>query len=152
MPTTIPRAVSGREVSKPEDLSAWANKEVMPVLRDLRAASNYEAVIKKELDTAGTAVFTNIWTSESMPTDSTWLTEVRITGTSATQHCAYVLRGVFGNTAGAVAQVGTTSIEYAEESAAGLDVQLVVSGQTVTLDVKDDGAGTFVWVAVIRVL
>lgn len=40
MANTITLPVSDRTVSRPEDLVPWANKEAIPLLRQIRAALN----------------------------------------------------------------------------------------------------------------
>ncbi len=154
MKTTIADPVSPRDVNEKGVLD-YLNVELRPFLSAVRASLNIETVQAFTLSTAATATFTNIWTSDPMPTNSAWFVEARVltfASAGAAQRCAYIRHGLFYNDAGTVAQQGTTTATYSEESAAGADVQLVVDGQTVTLDVKDDGTSTFWWVAVVRLL
>jgi hypothetical protein len=151
---TIPLPAPSLELKTTEDLLRWANKEAIPLLRQLRARLNdtYNAVF--ELSTAATGAFTSVWTSDAMPTDSAWMVEIRVIGraTAGTdQRTSYVARGTFYNDSGVVAQQGSTSSDYVEESAAGCDFRFAVVGQTVTFDVKDDGASTFGWLAFVSV-
>lgn len=155
MATTIFRAVSERALGKAEELLFWANREVIPVLREMRDALNLETVQRFRVNTLATGLFANIWTSDAMPTDSAWLVEAKviaraISGTA--QRCTYIRRGLFYNESGTVTQQGATDATYTNESAAGCDVRLQVSGQTIVLDVQDDGASQFQWVALVRVL
>lgn len=154
MKNTIPAALSDREIKSEKELVEWANRELRPVVRQARAVLNnrYDAVF--ELSTAGTGAFTNIWTSDAMPTGSAWLVVAHViayTTSGTAQRGAYIRRGLFYNDAGTVAQQGTTVAEYTEESAAGADVRLQVSGQTIQLDVQDDGVSTFSWRAFVTV-
>lgn len=135
---TIPTPVSSRGVAGDKQLVSWANGEVMPVLRQLRDAANLEAVSGAALTTAATGVFTNLWASDVMPSSCAWLVEARVVGYGSAEAVGYVLRALFRNEAGVVSQVGTTVVEYSEESDASYGVRLQVSGQTVVLDVQDD--------------
>lgn len=152
--TTVPVPASSLELKSEKELLDWANREAIPLLRQLRARANdvYHAVF--ELSTAASGAFATIWTSDAMPTDSAWFVEVRVIGRASAgtdQRTAYVARGTFYNDSGTVAQQGSTSSDYAEESAAGCDLRFAVSGQTVTFDVKDDGVSTYSWLAFVSV-
>lgn len=155
MKTTVGRALSQRQVDRTEDLVAFVNRELIPLARDMRAAHNLEAVQQFTLSTSGTATFTSIWTSDPMPTNSTWHVRVKcsaMTTAGTAQQCAYVREAYFANTAGVVAQVGSAVSISSFETAAAADVQFLVSGQAIKFQVKDDGASTFAWKATVTVL
>lgn len=143
MRLTIPTAVPSREV--PTVLGkvvAWANKEVMPVLRQLRDAANLEAALGAEVTTGGGGAFAQLWVSDPMPTNRSWLVEVRVIGRSSSgpaQTVGYIVRGLFQNLDGVVTQIGATSTSFTGESDAGFDIRLQVSGQAVAVEVQDDG-------------
>lgn len=154
MKATVQRALSERQVGEP-DVVPFLNKEIVPLLRDIRTAHNLETVQQFTLSTAHTAAFTTIWTSDPMPTNSTWHVRVKctaITTAGTAQQCAYVREGYFANVAGVVSQVGATASISTFESAAAADVQFAVSGQTILFQVKDDGASTFAWKATVTLL
>jgi len=154
MKNTVPTAVSDRAVTK-DALDTWVNKEARPLLQEARRALNTEAAQVATLTTAATGAFANIWTSDPVPTDSSWSVHVRVLGQStagAAQTADYGRVALFRNTAGTLAQVGATQALWSIETAAAMDVRLQVSGQTVTLDVRDDGVSTIAWKAHIRIL
>lgn len=135
---------------------AWANKEVMPVLRQLRDAANLEGALGTEVTTAGTGVFTQLWQSDPMPTSASWLIEARVLGRTTTaapvQTAGYVVRGLFQNDAGVVTQIGVTAADFTAESDPGYDIRMQVSGQTVVLEVQDDGAAATRFTAKVLLL
>jgi hypothetical protein len=149
MKTTVQRAVSDRPVNKAEDLLDVVNREVLPVMRDMRSAINVTTDQTFKLTTAATGAFSNIWTSDALPTNSDWFIKADIRGRAAADTVQYEIRGTFYNRAGTVGQQGSTATIYSVESAAAADVRLQAVGQTITLDVKDDGASTFYWDALI---
>lgn len=153
MPATVQIPVSDRQVRDDKAVVPFLNKEVIPALQALRKAANAKYEAGFALSTAATGAWTNIWTSASMPTGSAWYVtaEINMRVTSgAVQRGAWILRGVFYNDAGTVAQQGATSAEYTEASAG--TVRMQVSGQTVTVDVRDDGVSTMAWVAFVSAL
>lgn len=151
---TIPTPISPREVDE-KTVVPFLNKELRPFLREARDAANAEYHSTRTVSTAATGTYTNIWTSDSMPTDSAWdvrcVVLARATA-GAAQRASYEICGLFYNVAGTVSQQGTSTLTYEEESAAGMNVRLQVSGQTVQLDVLDDGISTIAWVARIHIL
>ncbi len=151
MRATVARPVSSRDVLRDEQVRDWVNEEALPVLRQARAALNAESVVATAISTGGTGVYTAVVTSDAMPADSAWLVEARVLGRSATTRAAYVLRALVYNT-GVAAQQGATQVDYSEESAAAMDARIVVSGQTVVVEVRDAGVDTTDWSAVARVL
>lgn len=155
MKSTVTRALSERLVKDQGDVVPFLNRELFPLAREFRAALNQVVTQVFTLATAASAAFTTIWTSDSLPTNSSWhvaVTCTAITTAGVAQHCAYVREAYFANTAGTVAQVGATAALSTFESAAAADVQFVVSGQTVLFQVKDDGASTFAWKARVTIL
>lgn len=150
----VRRAVSDREVKDEKAVVDWANKEAIPVLREMRDVHALEAVIGASVDSAGDAVLTNIWTSDPIATDSVLqvVAEVLAMSTSgATQTASYVRRATFRDVAGVPSQLGTTSSVYTEESVAGYDVAFSLSGSSILLDVQDDGVSPSYWTAKITV-
>ncbi len=154
MKATVEQAVSDRPV-KEDDLTFWANKEVIPLLKKLRDAVNQIVAGAFTLTTAASGAFTNIWTSDPVPTDTTWGVRVRVVGHStagAAQTADYGRVATFRNTAGTVAQVGATQSLWSIETAAAMDVRVQVSGQTIQVDVRDDGVSTVAWKAYVEYL
>lgn len=155
MKTTVGRALSERLVGDNDEVVTFLNRELIPLARDMRTVHNLETVQQFMGSSAGTGVFTTLWTSDPMPTDSAWHVTVKCSARStsgAAQQCAYVREAYFANVAGAVAQVGATASISTFETAAAADVQFLVSGQTVLFQVKDDGASVFAWKATVTLL
>lgn len=150
MKPTVTKAVSGRPV-KAESLEDWANKEVVPVLQQLRAASNFSGVERAEVTTAGAGVATVIWTSPEMPTDASWLVTATVTGLSVSgvERAGIVVNVTTQSTAGgAVTQVGTTNVST-HVTTVGIAASFAVVGRTVTLSVNDGGTGAMTFVALV---
>jgi len=150
---TIPTPVSERDVKDESAAVEYLNKEVRPLLRQMRGALNNTTDESHTLTTAATGTFTAIWTSDALKTNSAMLVEGHVIGRAsagAAQRVAYVVRALFYNAAGTVAQQGSTVAGYTEESSAGCDVRFRVSGQTVILEVVDDSASTFQWRAWVK--
>lgn len=154
MKNTIEQGLSPRDLSDAEDLLPWANKELRPLVKQIRAALNSEYTATFKVTTPGDGAFTNVWTSDALPTNSAWLIEVRAIGfvAGSTDACGYIRRGIFYNDDGTVAQVDTTTDEYTEEANAACDVRLQVSGQTIQFDVKDDGVDPYLFVIKVNAL
>jgi hypothetical protein len=153
---TVPTAVPTREV--PTVLGkvvAWANKEVMPVLRQLRDAANLEGALGSEVTTGGAGTFGQLWQSDPMPTNSSWMIEARVIGRSTTgpvQTVGYVMRGLFQNDSGAVTQIGVSSTPFIAESDAGYEIRFVISAQRIVLEVQDDGVSATRFTAKVLLL
>lgn len=153
MKNTVSTAVTQSDIAE-KRVQTWVNDEARPLLDALRTQANSEYRTLVTLSTAATGVATTVWTSDAMPTNSAWLVEVRVVGfkaSGAAQRVAYIRRGLFGNNAGVVSQEGATSAEYTQESAAGCDCTLSVSGQTVICQVTDDAANTYNWLCCVQV-
>lgn len=146
--TTIRRAASDRQLKDADDLIPWANREMIPLVKDIREFANQDGSQVFTLSTAGTGAFATIWTSDAMPTNSTWHVYVKVqarTTAGAAQACSYTREAYFTSVAGVASQVGATASIATFESAAAADVQFALSGQTVLFQVKDDGVSTFAW-------
>ena len=155
MKTTVGRALSERLVSSQDEVLTYLNRELIPLARDMRTVHNLEAVQQFTGATTATGTFQTLWTSDPMPTNSTWHVMVKCSARSisgAAQQCAYVREAYFANVAGVVAQVGATASLSTFETAAAADVQFLVSGQTVLFQFQDDGVSAFAWKATVTLL
>ena len=65
---------------------------------------------------------------------------------------AGIRRATFQSNAAVVAQVGATTDVYTQETVAGTQAAIAASGSTVVVQVTDDAANTFQWLARISVL
>lgn len=148
---TVERGISNRSANE-KGLLPFINDELVPLARQIRTALNTPYRAAFSITTAGDGAWTNIWTSAEVELDRAWFVEVQVVAVAATDTAAYVRRATFRDTAGTLAQQGTTSSEYTEESAAACDVRFAVSGSTVLIDVRDDAASAFNFTASVSVL
>lgn len=155
MRLTADQAVRETPVSE-KGVPAWANEELLPLLRQLRNAANACAVERSTVTTGGGGAYARLWTSPVMPTDSTWHVEALVAGTDSAsggaQHAGYAMAATFASQAGVVAQVGSTTALASHESAAGIDARFGVdaSERVVYLEVRDAGAAAMNFVAVTQ--
>lgn len=147
---TVTRGISNRS-AKTDDLEKVINDEVFPLARQIRKALNERYTASFIVATNGDGAWTNIWTSPEVEQDRAWLVEAHVVALGSTETASYIRRATFRDTAGTLAQVGATSAEYSEESAAAIDVRFAVSGSTVLLDVRDDAVNAFDFAAHITV-
>ncbi len=153
MRNSVLETVSRRKVTK-DNVDSWANDEASPLLHELRAFSNQRYQGHFSLETAATGVFATIWDSGAMPDNSAWEVDAYIVGRASAGGAArarYKLVGLFyREAAGAATQEGATLALVSMESVAGFNAQFAVSGNTVLLQVTDDGVRTMDWVALIH--
>ena len=146
MRKTIVQAVANRAPTG-DTLESWAQREVQPLLQELRARANssFDACYQKS--TLGDAAWTNAWTSDELPHATVWLVTVTIVAKAtaiAAGRNAYIRRGLFYREAVGAGQEGATLSVYTNESVAACDVRLQL-GATLTnqiqVDVVDAGGG-----------
>jgi hypothetical protein len=147
--TTVKTPVSEREV-KQTDVAAWANKEAVPVLRELRGFANAEQVAQVQVATVGAGDWTLLWTSGAVPTGVSVRILADVVGESDTDSGSYGRVALFRNQDGALGQVGATASLWTLESAAGPDVRFRLEGQAVLLEVQDDGVEEFTFYGIVR--
>lgn len=80
---TVKTPVSDRLLRDGDDVVPWGNKEVIPLLRELRAVANYQETYKIDVVTSGDGSNVIAWESEVVPTNGDWLMEMRHFGVSA---------------------------------------------------------------------
>lgn len=148
---TVKTPVSERALKEEGDLLSWANKEAVPALREIRSFANLVSTIGVSSTSAGDGSWTNLWSSDAMPTDVDWEIEVSVIGRGGEERVNYRRAAFFTNIDGVVSQVGVTEALWTFETSAGPDVRLEVSGQTVRLDGMDDGVSPFDWHVAVRV-
>lgn len=148
MKTTVPAAVSSRPVKK-DDVEFWANKEVVPLLSQARTALNAEYVAPFSVQTDGDGNYVTAWTSDPMPTDSTWLIEARLV---ANGPAGIIARQVFFRGSGNAAAFGPMATDFSSVYDPSVTAQFIASGQSVALQVKDDGITAALFSGLVRVL
>lgn len=149
METTVSPPVSSREI-KEEEVVAWANKEALPVLRELRDFANAEQVAASNVVTVGDGEWSTLWVSDPIPTGVAVRVVADVIGQGDEEAACYQRVAFFRNEGGTLTQIGATQAPWTLETAAGADVRLEVAGQTITLDVRDDGAEAFSWHSIVR--
>lgn len=152
MKPSVEQAVSDRPVVE-RVLESWVNRELTPLLREIRSVLNMRGVSKGEADGTTLSAYATVWTSAEMPTDATWNVEAFVVGCAqaagGAQHASYVLTGTFQSVAGTVSQLGATTSVASAESNAAIDARFGVADRTVYIEARDDGVGLMSWVAVV---
>jgi hypothetical protein len=146
MKATVERPVRTRGV-KNEELTTWANRELLPLLIQVRDGLNIRYLAPFEITTPGDGQWTTIYTSDDIPVGQDWLISAEIRATASTARSAWFIRGMFYND-GTVAQEGTTAVEYSQTSAS-FDVRFAVTDNHLTVDVQDDGALDVSWLCIV---
>lgn len=148
MRATVLQQLTNKGLSR-DDLPRWVNFELMIFLQQARTALNDEYRVRKTLITASTNTYTTVWTSDAMPLSSAWSVDARVTGHATTNmpnDGRSDISGLFYRQSGNAAQSGATTTTVALLPA-GYGVQFAVSGQSVLVQVKDDGAHSVTWAA-----
>lgn len=139
---------------KDGELGIWS-QEVIPAVKEMQAVNNREYTAEFTYTTTGTAAFETAWTSDTVPGDATWRIFCEIQGRATDGSSAfYWIYGGFGRvSSGALAQVAATAALITPiEAVAGWDVQFLVSGNTVLIQVKGDASRTVSWWVTPKVL
>ncbi len=138
LPVPQPAPVEGRS----------SEREVMRVLALLVSAANISGRTVRCVETAGTASFTEIW-STVMARDKVWLVEAVFVGRPSAGGAGgtFVRRATFWRGSGVVTQQGTTQTVGSDENALGVasGVELAVGSSDTTkvqARVKDAGVTT----------
>lgn len=147
MKATVEKPVRTRGV-KPDELTTTVNRELLPLLIQVREALNIHYTASFELPTAATGAWTTIYTSDDIPVGQDWLVEAEIRAKASTARSAWIIRGLFYNTGSAAAQEGSTVVEYSQTVAA-FDVRFSVASNHFTVDVLDDGALSVDWLCIV---
>jgi hypothetical protein len=145
---TVEKPVRSRSVNQTDIIQA-ANREWIPLMLQLRAASNLYFVGEFFTTTAGTGAWTTVYSSEDLASGFMWDVEALILAKSGTTaQSAWTIRGLFSNN-GTVAQQGATTSVYTN-TVAVFAVRFTVTANHITVDVQDDGALDVDWVCVIQ--
>jgi hypothetical protein len=149
---TVDRAVSAKQLDK-EAVLPWANKEAIPLLRDLRDFANREITIAVDMTTTGTER-PLLWSSDEMPTDAAWTVEATVLALAPTGSMTRGQRAGFYSVGGALSEMAPGYIVY-QLGSAGFDMALSSTDRTITLYVSNYlAAATDVtqWRGLIRIL
>jgi hypothetical protein len=140
MKATVTKAVSDRPVDK-DGLVDWANRELIPMLAQMRTGINASITERQEGMTDGVGTFLQVWVSEEMPTDAAWAISASVAAVSADgggKRAGYLLKALGSSVGGTVALDGLTVL-WDFETDAACDATLVVDGRRIVLQVRDDG-------------
>ena len=153
MKNTVPFPVSDKPVTQ-DGAVAWVNGEAQKLLRQLRTFANMLSWDYATVETTGSGVGTDIWTSPEMPTDACWTILAIVTGVTtsgAAQRNGSGRVATFESTSGTVAQVSTTTNLWVHETDAlvGMGFSVSTSTRKVTVQVNDNGTSPMRYTAVI---
>lgn len=130
-------------------------KETTDLANATRRGVNMISRARVTFTTAATGVFTTVWTSEEMPEGSAWALDYHIvcrTTAGTPGRCRYDQDALFFREVGGVAtqQGATGTISPAIESIVAASAQFLVVGNTIAIQVLDDGLSTFNWDVMIE--
>lgn len=129
-------------------------KQNYGLVNQLRRFANLTYTARFAATTAATGVLTAAWTSDTVPEGVTWAVFADVIGIAragGTGRAWYELKGLFYRTVGGVlTQEGATSVPLLDENPIGLNATLAISGNTVVVQVQDDGVLTMSWSVLIR--
>lgn len=151
MRPTVKPAVSPRPVREAVgDLAEWANREVQPALKELRAFANTTSTEAGKVETDGLGNFAPVWTSAEMPTDATWGIRAMVTGYAGggSGRAVILCAGAAFSSGGSV-NLGSQATLWSFVSDPAIQAQFVVSGRQIVLEVCDDGFGPIAFTAVV---
>lgn len=157
MKQTVAQGVSQRAV-RDGDFETWANKEVLPFLKEARRGLNAKYVERVSYTTAGTGTAETLWTSDELPTGALITIEATVVAFSPSGPEAYALGDVatFYNPAGTVSQVGSTTSRWSHDTGGpGVTLAFAINADdTVSVRFTDDGTvqGVTLHVARLEVL
>lgn len=147
MNPTIAKPLRQRLVTT-EDLSYWANRELIPLLSQVKGVLDQVYLTKATIPTVHTGTFTTIWASPDLALGFEWLIEAQIQAHATTARSAWIIRGLFTNP-GTIAQEGATAAVYTQ-TVAGFAVRFLVVSNHVEVQVQDDGVLSVNWGAWIQ--
>lgn len=149
---TVPLGVAQRSVDQ-DMLEIWANRELVPLLSQIRGALNYKSTQKVIATTDGAGTWKTLWLSEAMPYDGVWVMEAMAIGIGATERAAYSLNAVCESTAGTVSDLGYTVVSRNEtDELCSVRSYVDTSGRTIALQVKDNASEAMRFVAVVSLV
>ena len=151
---TVSQTISERAPSE-GSLTIWAQREVIPFLREARQALNSEIFIAKSYNSVGDGAYATVWTSDPILTNTSVNVEIKLVAKSisgAAQSGSIELRGLFTNTSGTLAQVGVTTSVYSNVTDALIGATISVSGGSVICRVKDNAVSPMSWKILVSTL
>lgn len=154
MANTITHALSERLLADDgKDTVPYLNRELIPVVRQARAALNADQLVTVSGDTAGSpSAWKTVWEAPEISPNVAGLVEAKAVYLDSAGFTAGYGRvyGYASDSAGTVAQTGAVSI-YSYETAAAFDFRVTLVGNALLAQVFDAGATTNYRV-VIRVM
>jgi hypothetical protein len=133
-----------------DQFEPWVNRELIPLLLQVRQALNYYSVASATYTTAGTGTMTTVWTSADVAVGSSILVDTTVLGIATGATSAFKITGLFRNP-GTFAQEGTTTAGYTQNTAS-FAVQYLVVDDHLEVQVQDDGALDVEWTAIVSAL
>ena len=152
MPNTISAPITERAPTE-ESLTFWAQREVIPFMKDVRRVLNSEYNVAASYLSTASGIVEQVFTG-TIPTNRVWdvtADAVAISTTGTFAAAAFSVRGLFYNNAGVVGQVSTTSTLFSNTSDVSISCALAASGSTVTFGVQDNST-VLKWKVRIKIL
>lgn len=147
----IPTVLKPLRTQVPKDqFEPWVNKELLPLLAQMRQALNYYSVQSAPYSTAATGTMTTIWTSADIAVGSSVLVDTTIIGIADGATSAFKITGLFRNS-GTFAQEGATYAPFTQNTAS-FAVQYLVVDNHFEVQAQDDGALDVEWTAIVSAL
>jgi len=141
---TISKQLRNKRISS-DDVPKWTGEELLPFLQQIKRVLDEIYQANFFTTTLATGVFTTIWTSPDLAVGFDWFIEAHITGHEATARSTFIIDAFFYND-GTVAQEGATLAVYTQNTAS-FDVQFLIVGNHIELQVQDAGGLTVEWQA-----
>ena len=121
-----------------------SEKEITDLPNDLRDALNMTSRVVTHGTTAGTGVFTTMWTSDAMPEKAAWSVQVQILGRGAGVRCHIGATALYyREPAGVATQQGIFGTPVL--SSGGVSAQFITIGNAVAIQVIDNGVTPMAW-------
>lgn len=119
-------------------------KEEYQLANGLRVAANLNSRTRVELTTAGTGVYTTIWTSDDMPEGAAWALDISAIGVATLNSARYERASFYVRAVGGPPTApggGTADYIPPFETDPFADAQFVVVGNAIAVQVRDPGGG-----------
>jgi hypothetical protein len=120
-------------------------RELVNALADI---GRYQFVTRVRSSTPGDGVFKAIWT-DTMQMNTSVFIEARIVGFGTGNDAWFILQQGIRDAAGTLTTIGGTPVLVQRETAAATDVRFTTTGETVSLEVRDDGVNSMTWTALV---
>lgn len=150
--TTAETPVSDLPV-RAEVLEPWANREVQPLLRQLRKGANAKSVERPDpVFSDGAGTYVTLWTSPELPQDGLWTLVAEVNGVGGSARASYLMVTSIQSIAGVVTPLGLTTVVHQNETHTACDARFAYDAtlRTVKVEACDEAATEMLWSLVIQ--